>query len=127
MSRGNGHVYIPSLEPFQMFQGHESNGPDGVALRWMRGGMYGILPEPGSGTWTQVMGASAHLRPQRVARDLGGRLHGVRPFGISQTSRAVRERRVERLLWRIVGRTRKSIGEEQSVCLIGHSDQRAEC
>lgn len=47
-------------------------------------------------------------------------------LGISQTSRAVCERRVEHPLWRVVGRKRKSIGEEQSVRLISHSDQRAE-
>jgi hypothetical protein len=57
-----------------------------------------------------------------------GRTMARRPaLESSQTSRAVRERRVERLLWCIVGRKRKSIGEEQSVCLVGHSDQRAEC
>ena len=57
-----------------------------------------------------------------------GRRVARRPtLEIPQTLRAVGERRVERLLWRIVGRKRKSTGEEQSVCLIGHSDQRAEC
>ena len=41
---GDGHLYTPSLKPLQMFQGHKSYGPDGIALRWMREGMYGVLP-----------------------------------------------------------------------------------
>jgi hypothetical protein len=54
-----------------------------------------------------------------------GRTVARRPaLGSSQMSRTVHERRVERLLWRIVGRKRKLIGEEQSVCLIGTVSSR---
>lgn len=53
------------------------------------------------------MGASAHLRPRRGREGLGRTVARRPALGISQTSRAVRERRVERLLWRIVGRDEK--------------------
>lgn len=77
MSRGDGYVYIPSLELFQMLQGHESYGPGGIALRWMRGGTYGVLPELNLGIWTQVIRASAQFRLRRFATDFKGQWHGV--------------------------------------------------
>ena len=98
MSVSDRHMCIPSLEPLRMFQGHESYGPDGVALRWVRGGMYGVVP-PAQFRDIDAGDKSKYSVSSAAARDgLWRTVTRCPALGISETSKVARERRVEHLL-----------------------------